>query len=399
MESIASFNIPDELVEDFNNILYVDDEASNLRVFDSVFCRYYNVYTANNGHTAINLLRQYDIHMIITDQKMPEMTGTDLLEQTLSEFPDIIRIILTGFADIQAIIRAINKCSIYKYITKPYENSEMREIIDKGLQIFNMREKKYTGTPLFSEKLAGATGHNEEESSSELLLSELILNDVKPSKEYYEMFVEHVISYQFKEKKPLFFKDFFVHADEDSSAIYQINYKLQESKNNSLIYLHLKHKLRDILEKKGNAVPLDELLADMEDFYLDSKSDIKISNINILCYNWDSKSLRYLTKEKKTRVYSVKDQFDEVVMSQIDHFADGYTMYGLNNLETFMVYGWDFELASGKSASDLSHNINQIVSNAINLPFDLQESQIQKGLNSISSDFNDFTLFGIYIND
>jgi YesN/AraC family two-component response regulator len=399
MESIASFNLPDELVEDFNNILYVDDESSNLRVFDSVFCRYYNVYTANNGQTAINLLRQYDIHMIITDQKMPEMTGTDLLEQTLIEFPDIIRIILTGFADIQAIIKAINKCSIYKYITKPYENSEMREIIDRGLQIYNMREKKYTGTPLFSEKLSAVATDNEEQTEAETQLSELILNDVKPSKQYYEMFVEHVISYQFKNNQPLFFKDFFVHADEDSSAIYQINYKLQASKNNPLIYLHLKHRLRDILETKGNAVPLNELLADVEDFYMNTKSDIKISNINIISYNWDTKALRCLTKDKKTRVYSVKDRLEEISMSQINNFADGYAMYGINDLDTFMVYGWDFELAAGVSESDLTHNINQIVSNAINLPFDLQESQIEKGLNSISSDYNDFTLFGIYIND
>ena len=81
----------------------MDDEESNLRVFDSVFSRYYNIYTANNGNTAINMLREHNIHMIITDQKMPEMTGTDLLESILEEFPDIIRIILTGFADIQAI--------------------------------------------------------------------------------------------------------------------------------------------------------------------------------------------------------------------------------------------------------------------------------------------------------
>ncbi|MEQ8548951.1 MAG: response regulator [Cyclobacteriaceae bacterium] len=399
MESIASFNIPDEIVEDFNNILYVDDESSNLRVFDSVFCRYYNVYTANNGQTAINMLRQYDIHMIITDQKMPEMTGTDLLEKTLAEFPDIIRIILTGFADIQAIIKAINKCSIYKYITKPYENSEMREIIDKGLQIYNMREKKYSGTPLFSNKVATGTQEDEEQTEAEVRLSELILNDVKPNKEYYEMFVEHVISYQFREKNPLLFKDFFVHADEDSSAIYQISYKLQPSKNNPLIYLHLKHRLRSILETKGNKVPLNELLADMEEFYLKTKSDIKISNINIHSYNWDTKALRCLTKDKKTRVYSVNDRLEEITMRQIDNFADGYLMYGLDNLDTFMLYGWDFELQSGASESDLAHNINQIIANAINLPFDLQESQIGKGINSISSNYNDFTLFGIYIND
>jgi serine phosphatase RsbU (regulator of sigma subunit) len=124
------------------NILYVDDEYSNLRIFRMGFKRHYNVFTAENGIEAIEILRSENIHLIITDQKMPEMTGTQLLEQTMEEFPDIIRIILTGFADIEAIVRAVNKCGIYKYITKPYDQGEMKLTIDKALETFSLRQEK-----------------------------------------------------------------------------------------------------------------------------------------------------------------------------------------------------------------------------------------------------------------
>lgn len=124
------------------NLLYVDDEISNLKIFKISFRRFYNVFTAENGNDAIEILRNEDIHLIITDQKMPEMTGTELLEKTREEFPDVIKIILTGFSDIESIVRAVNKCGIYKYVTKPYDQGELKFSIDKGLENFNLKKEK-----------------------------------------------------------------------------------------------------------------------------------------------------------------------------------------------------------------------------------------------------------------
>jgi len=124
------------------NILYVDDEAVNLRIFKMAFKKAYNVFTAENGHEAMEVLKNEDIHLIITDQKMPGMTGTELLHNTIGEYPDIIRIILTGFADIDAIVQAVNKCGIYKYITKPYDQGDMRLTLDKALELFKVKEEK-----------------------------------------------------------------------------------------------------------------------------------------------------------------------------------------------------------------------------------------------------------------
>ncbi len=125
-----------------NTILYVDDEESNLRIFRMAFKRHYNVLTAINGFDAIEILRANDVQLIITDQKMPEMTGTELLEKLLPEFPDVIRIILTGFADIEAIVKAVNRCGIYKYITKPWDKGEMKLTIDKALESYELKKEK-----------------------------------------------------------------------------------------------------------------------------------------------------------------------------------------------------------------------------------------------------------------
>lgn len=140
------------------NVLYVDDETSNLRIFRMAFKRHYNIYTAENGSEAIDILRNNQIHLIITDQKMPEMTGTELLEKTLHEFPDLVRIILTGFADIESIVRAVNRCGIYKYITKPYDQGEMKLTLDKALESIKLKGEK----DILLEKLAQSNAQLED---------------------------------------------------------------------------------------------------------------------------------------------------------------------------------------------------------------------------------------------
>ncbi|MEM9982148.1 MAG: response regulator, partial [Bacteroidota bacterium] len=123
-------------------ILYVDDEETNLRIFRTAFKRDYQILLATSGQEAINLLRSNHVQLLITDQKMPEMTGTELLEAIMPEFPDIIRIILTGFSDIEAIVRAVNRSGIYKYITKPWDRGEMKLTIDKALETYELKNDK-----------------------------------------------------------------------------------------------------------------------------------------------------------------------------------------------------------------------------------------------------------------
>jgi adenylate cyclase len=122
-------------------ILYVDDEEHNLISFAATFRKEYKIHTAINGNEAIEIMRHNDIKLVITDQRMPEMTGIQLLEKLSPEFPDSIRMILTGFSDIEVIIEAINSGRVFRYITKPWDENELRMTLENARQLFDLQSR------------------------------------------------------------------------------------------------------------------------------------------------------------------------------------------------------------------------------------------------------------------
>ena len=124
-----------------HSILYIDDEKDNLTVFQSAFRRNYKVHVAPSGKEGLNIMKREDIHLVITDQRMPEMTGIEFLEKILPEYPDCIRMVLTGFSDVEAIIQAINKGRVYRYITKPWNRDELKITIDRALEAYNLKQQ------------------------------------------------------------------------------------------------------------------------------------------------------------------------------------------------------------------------------------------------------------------
>ena len=133
--------------QDGINIIYVDDELNNLVSFKAVFRIKYNVHTAISGEEAIKILRtNNNINIIITDQRMPQMTGVEFLESILDEFPDPIRILLTGYADMNAVIDAVNKGKIFHYLSKPWNEEELDMTINRAYDVYKqkMDEKEMT---------------------------------------------------------------------------------------------------------------------------------------------------------------------------------------------------------------------------------------------------------------
>ncbi len=123
------------------SILYIDDEKSNLRVFKSLFKKLFNVYVTEDPVTeAFEILKNNEIQLVITDQRMPIMTGTEFLEKMAPDYPEMISIILTGFTDIEVIKDAVNKVGIYKYITKPWDFGEMKSTIDKAMESYQLKK-------------------------------------------------------------------------------------------------------------------------------------------------------------------------------------------------------------------------------------------------------------------
>ena len=121
-------------------ILYVDDEEHNLHAFRATFRRQYEVYTAISAAEAENVLEQHpDIKVIISDQRMPGVTGVEFFKSVKTTYPDAIRILLTGYTDIEALSDAINEGDIYRYVTKPWNELELKNCIINAFDRYNNR--------------------------------------------------------------------------------------------------------------------------------------------------------------------------------------------------------------------------------------------------------------------
>jgi len=132
-------------MKDKPHILYIDDEKENLTVFKFAFMADYKIYLAQSAAEGLNILKEnHPISVIITDQRMPGVSGVQFLEQTIASYPDAIRIIVTGFSDIEAVIDSINKGKVYHFVKKPWEKDEFKSIIDKAHDTYLLRKENKT---------------------------------------------------------------------------------------------------------------------------------------------------------------------------------------------------------------------------------------------------------------
>jgi len=121
-------------------VLYVDDEQNNLFSFMATFRLTFKVFTASSGEEALSLLEKRGFHVIISDQRMPQMTGVELFEKIQEKYPDPIRILLTGFADMTAVIDAVNKGKIFHYLAKPWNEEELTMTIERAYKAWQDKQ-------------------------------------------------------------------------------------------------------------------------------------------------------------------------------------------------------------------------------------------------------------------
>lgn len=122
-------------------ILYVDDEENNLISFKATFRIKYKVFTAISGDEAMKILEDNNIEIIVTDQRMPNMTGVEFLEKVLVKYPDTMRILLTGYTDMAAVVDAINKGKIFHYLTKPWDETELEMTINRAHEAYKEQQR------------------------------------------------------------------------------------------------------------------------------------------------------------------------------------------------------------------------------------------------------------------
>lgn len=202
-----------------SNILYVDDEQNNLTGFKATFRRDYNIFTAESAEKAMELLRENDFEVIISDQRMPDMTGVEFFESIKDDYPDSVRMLLTGYADIESVIKAINEGNVYRYITKPWEEQDLKLTIDNAIEFYNAKndlrirnielEKAYTEL----EKFVYSASHDMRAPLASILgivqLAKMenensdfedYLNKIETSVEKLDNFIQNIIAYYRSEK-------------------------------------------------------------------------------------------------------------------------------------------------------------------------------------------------------
>ena len=124
-------------------ILVVDDEPDNLDLLYRTFRRDFQVLKASSGMDALSVLTaEGEVAVIISDQRMPEMKGTEFLSKTVPQFPNTIRIILTGFTDVEDLVEAINSGQVYKYITKPWDPGELKDVVKRATETYALLRQR-----------------------------------------------------------------------------------------------------------------------------------------------------------------------------------------------------------------------------------------------------------------
>ncbi len=122
-------------------ILVVDDEQDNLDAFRFNFRKVFDIISAGSGAEALELLKEKDVAVIITDQRMPRMTGLELLKEAKALRPEAVPIILTAFTDVDVLIEAINLGQVYRYITKPWDAKEVRGLLQYAIERFHLQRE------------------------------------------------------------------------------------------------------------------------------------------------------------------------------------------------------------------------------------------------------------------
>jgi signal transduction histidine kinase len=148
-------------------VLYVDDLPMNLKVFEATFRKDFHIILTESPKAALDILDKEEIQVLISDQRMPEMSGTELLQTVAEKYPDIRRYLLTAYTDTETVIEAVNKGRVHGYIKKPMAPDEIRQSINSSLEVYHLRKKNKQ----ILEELEKA---NEELLKVDVLKSEII---------------------------------------------------------------------------------------------------------------------------------------------------------------------------------------------------------------------------------
>lgn len=125
-------------------ILAVDDEQNNLSLIKRTLRNDYEIIVASSGEEALEIVEQHgsEISLIVSDQKMPVMEGTELFKRISAKYPDIVKVLLTGYSNVDILVEAINECHLFQYILKPFEPEQLCMIVESGIKKYELSTSK-----------------------------------------------------------------------------------------------------------------------------------------------------------------------------------------------------------------------------------------------------------------
>lgn len=131
-------------MQERHTILVVDDESDNLALLKRTLRKDYEILSASDGDEALKIVQQRgnEISLIISDQRMPVMTGTELFTEIIEHYPHIIKMLLTGYSDLDTLVSAVNECNLFQYILKPFDPDELKLIVQNGIKTFELTNNK-----------------------------------------------------------------------------------------------------------------------------------------------------------------------------------------------------------------------------------------------------------------
>ena len=158
-------------------VLYVDDEPENLRIFELTFRREFTILTARSGEEGLALLRAQPVALVLSDHRMPGMTGTEFLAQAAALDPKTVRIMVTAYGDVETLQSAINNGSIYRFIPKPWTPEDVRATLRRGIEAYALdreRDQLLRELTILNRVSASLTRELELDRLLDLLLATLV---------------------------------------------------------------------------------------------------------------------------------------------------------------------------------------------------------------------------------
>lgn len=141
-----------------HSILIVDDESDNLDAMNRLLRSDFEVHTTTSATEALKWIRDTEFSVVVSDQRMPEITGVELLEKVKGVHPDTVRILLTGYTDLDSVINAINRGNVYRYVAKPWDPEELRITLRQACETFDLKKQLEQRNKELAEKNASLEG-------------------------------------------------------------------------------------------------------------------------------------------------------------------------------------------------------------------------------------------------